>query len=79
MVLIKCVAGGGCVANGYLYFFCCLFMVSVSNTDLASTSYVQKGLDTKLDINSGVQQQLAGDYVVTGILKVPTQLLPEVQ
>ena len=60
-------------------FFCCLFMASVCNADLASTSYVQKGLDTKLDINSGAQQQLAGDYVVTGSLKVPTQLLPEAQ
>lgn len=54
-------------------------MASVCNADLASTSYVQKGLDTKLDINSGTQQQLAGDYVVTGSLKVPTQLLPEAQ
>jgi hypothetical protein len=39
----------------------------------------KKGLDTKLDINSGAQQQLAGDYVVTGSLKVPIQLLPEAQ
>lgn len=60
-------------------FFWCLFMASVCNADLASTSYVQKGLDTKLDISSGAQQQMAGDYVVTGILKVPTQPLTEVQ
>ena len=62
-----------------LVFFCCLFMASVCNADLASTSYVQKELDTKLDTNSGAQQQMAGDYTVTGSLKVPTQPLPAAQ
>ena len=54
-------------------------MASLCNANVASTAYVQKELETKLDLNNGVQQQMAGDYVVTGSLKVPTQPLPAAQ
>ena len=57
-------------------FFICLFFSPLCHADIASVSYVQSTTNTKVDTSENTQQTLAGEYTVTGTLKVPTQPLP---
>ena len=46
------------------------------NTTIASKAYVDMVGDTKLSADATAVQDMAGEYTVTGTLKVPTQPLP---
>ena len=79
MVLIKCIAGEGVCSKRLFVFVCCLFMASVCNADLASTSYVQSNTKDKVSAAPEASQTMAGSYTVSGVLIVPTPPLPSAQ
>ncbi len=60
-------------------FFLCSLCSAPAVAEIASVQYVDNKLDTKLEISANAEQTMAGDYVVTGTLKVPTQPLPVAQ
>ena len=67
---------GGKLKIFLIIFFICLFQASRCNANIASVSYVQSATSTKVDTSANTQQTMAGEYVITGTLKVPTQPLP---
>lgn len=70
---------GGCLKRLFIAFFlCCVYSV-VANANVASVQYVNSVIDTKVDASANAQQTMAGDYTITGTLKVPTQPLPSAQ
>ena len=70
---------GGCLKRFFVAFFlCCVYSV-VANANVASVQYVNSVIDTKVDASANTQQTMAGDYTITGTLKVPTQPLPSAQ
>lgn len=62
----------------FVFILCSLYSIPVV-AKLATADYVNAKLDTKVDTSANIQQTMAGDYTVTGTLKVPTQPLPVVQ
>lgn len=62
----------------FVCILCSLYSIPVV-AKIASAGYVDAKLDTKVDTSVNIQQTMAGDYTVTGTLKVPTQPLPVVQ
>ena len=52
------------------------FGAAHADTDIASVSYVDSKVETRLDTSVNAEQQMAGKYVVTGTLEVPDAPLP---
>lgn len=67
-----------CLIKIFTVFLLSLFQIFFCYADIASTAYVQAELTTKVDASKGTTQTMAGDYVITGTIKVPTQPLPSI-
>lgn len=77
--LVVFLSGGASVKRvSFVCILCCLYSIPVV-ANIASAGYVNAKLDTKVDTSANIQQTMAGDYTVTGTLKVPTQPLLVVQ
>ena len=61
-----------------IFFLCCIYGVP-SVAQIATVDYVDASASTKVETVAGAQQTMAGEYVITGTLKVPTQPLPSAQ
>lgn len=63
----------------YLLFFLIASVGFSAYADIASVSYVSSVTETKVDVSSTANQDMAGAYTVSGSLIVPTQPLPSPQ
>ena len=67
------------IKNVAFSLFVVMVVVNAVNADVASVSYVDAVVDTKVDTGADAQQNMAGQYVVTGSFQVPDAPLPAAQ
>lgn len=54
----------------------CILMTGTAFADLASTSYVSKSVETRVDISETANQTMQGTYHISGVMTVETPPLP---
>lgn len=54
----------------------CILMAGTAFADLASTSYVSKSVETRVDTSETANQTMQGTYHISGVMTVETPPLP---
>lgn len=54
----------------------CMLMTGAAFADLASTSYVGKSVETRVDTSETANQTMQGTYHISGVMTVETPPLP---
>lgn len=60
----------------FFSFFIVFCACGASYADVASAQYVQASVKSKVDTDKEANQELAGHYIITGVLEVPDAPLP---